>query len=104
MVSLLGRLLHFILADSIIDLSKLKLTPEERKELSKACPYFSESYLDYLSNMQLDPVKQVKLTFISQGSNEKGEEMGEIGCVIEGPWKDTILYEVPIMAICKLKR
>ncbi|OWZ47494.1 nicotinate phosphoribosyltransferase [Cryptococcus neoformans] len=81
------------------DLSKLKLAPEERKELSKACPYFSESYLDYLSNMQLDPVKQVKLTFISQGSNEKGEEMGEIGCVIEGPWKDTILYEVPIMAI-----
>lgn len=54
--------------------------------------------------MQLDPVNQVKLTFMPGGSNEKGEEMGEIACAIEGPWKDTILYEVPIMAICKLKR
>ncbi|KAL0255392.1 nicotinate phosphoribosyltransferase [Cryptococcus tetragattii IND107] len=81
------------------DLSKLKLTSEEREALSTTCRYFSESYLDYLSNMQLDPVNQVKLTFMPRGSNEKGEEMGEIACAIEGPWKDTILYEVPVMAI-----
>jgi nicotinic acid phosphoribosyltransferase len=33
----------------------------------------------------------------------KGDDgMGEITCSIEGVWRETILYEVPILAICKL--
>nr|ODN86950.1 nicotinate phosphoribosyltransferase [Cryptococcus depauperatus CBS 7841] len=80
------------------DLAKLHLSPSERKALQKSCPYFTESYLDYLSTMRLDPVSQVELSFVST-INDKGREMGKIECVIKGPWRDTILYEVPIMSI-----
>jgi nicotinate phosphoribosyltransferase len=74
----------------------LKLQPEEREKLQGACPYFSEKYLDYLTNMALQPKDQVKLDFVP--TTDSG--MGEITCSIEGLWRDTILYEVPILAIC----
>ncbi|ODN80853.1 nicotinate phosphoribosyltransferase [Cryptococcus amylolentus CBS 6039] len=80
-------------------LTDLRLTEKERAYLSKSCPYFSSSYLDYLQGVRLDPINQVKLSFMPKSTNAEGEEMGEIGCEIEGPWRDTILYEVPIMAI-----
>jgi nicotinate phosphoribosyltransferase len=76
----------------------LKLQPEERKRLKEACPYFSDSYLDYLQAMTLHPEEQVKLEFVPKGD----DGMGEITCSIEGVWRETILYEVPILAICKL--
>jgi nicotinate phosphoribosyltransferase len=79
-------------------LSALKLQPEERKRLKEACPYFSDSYLDYLQGMSLHPEDQVKLEFVPKGV----DGMGEITCSIEGVWRETILYEVPILAICKL--
>lgn len=77
-------------------LSELSLTSTERAALEKACPYFPSSYLDYLASMRLDPVNQVKLTFVPK--SEDGQ-MGEVQCVIEGLWRDCILYEVPIMSI-----
>jgi nicotinate phosphoribosyltransferase len=81
-----------------VELSTLRLKPEERAKLSQACPYFSDRYLDYLESIKLDPKEQVKLEFTPKGN----EGMGEIGCSIQGVWRDTILYEVPILAICEL--
>jgi nicotinate phosphoribosyltransferase len=75
----------------------LKLQPEERKRLKEACPYFSDSDLDYLQGMSLHPEDQVKLEFVPK----RDDGMGEITCSIEGVWRETILYEVPILAICK---
>lgn len=80
----------------MIELSTLKLRPEEREKLSQACPYFTEGYLDFLSQITLHPDQQVKLDFIPKGD----DGLGEITCQIEGIWKETILYEVPILAIC----
>ncbi|WVQ73917.1 nicotinate phosphoribosyltransferase [Cryptococcus sp. DSM 104548] len=80
-------------------LADLRLTEHERSYLSKSCSYFPSSYLDYLQSVRLDPINQVKLSFVPKETNEEGEEMGEILCEIVGPWRDTILYEVPIMAI-----
>jgi len=75
----------------------LKLQSEEKVKLKEACPYFSDKYLDFLSNMTLHPEEQVKLEFMPKGD----EGMGEITCSIAGVWRETILYEVPILAICK---
>lgn len=80
-------------------LAELQLTADERTALHKACPYFPDSYLDYLTSIRLDPVSQVQLDFEPKPSGEGGPEMGQIRCTISGPWRDTILYEVPIMAI-----
>lgn len=75
------------------DLETLHLTQEERRRLAVACPYFPESYLDFLQQLRLNPREQVRLAFI-----EKEDGMGEIECEISGPWRDCILYEIPIMA------
>ncbi|WWC62434.1 nicotinate phosphoribosyltransferase [Kwoniella dejecticola CBS 10117] len=80
----------------VLRLSELKLRPAERIKLKEAYPWFPSKYLDYLENMQLDPVNQVKLSFHPKSD---GGSLGEVGIEIKGPWRDTILYEVPIMSI-----
>ncbi|KAL7423219.1 nicotinate phosphoribosyltransferase [Cryptotrichosporon argae] len=79
----------------VLRLSELRLTTAERDALSRTCPYFPAAYLDYLASMRLDPASQVQLTF----HPKNGSNLGEIECVIEGLWRDCILYEVPIMSI-----
>ena len=37
------------------------------------------------------------MTFVPR----EGDDMGEVECLIEGLWRECILYEVPIMSICK---
>lgn len=75
-------------------LEEIRLTDEERRRLKAACPYFPDSYLDFLASIKLDPRNQVKLEFLP---TEDGT--GEISCRIEGPWRECILYEIPVMAI-----
>ena len=82
-------------------LGELKLTPDERDTLAKACPYFPDSYLDFLAQLRLHPKEQVRMEFVPKGRDEKLGEMGEIECWIEGVWTECIMYEVPIMSICE---
>lgn len=109
-------------------LSNLRLSAEERQYLEKHCPYFHADYLDFVSALSLDPANQVQVTFIphsesnieadatnisageerdaqrrktDDGNASKADEMGLIEMDIQGPWRDCILYEVPLMSICK---
>jgi nicotinate phosphoribosyltransferase len=76
----------------VAELSTLSLTLEERSWLEKTCPFFSRSYLDFLSALRLDPATQVEATFVP--SPESGDGMGDIEILIRGKWAETILYEV----------
>lgn len=76
-------------------LSTLRLTAEELAYLRSECPYLKANYLDYLSDFQLRPTEQVKVTFVPG----EGDELGDLEIDIEGNWKEVILYEVPLMAI-----
>ncbi|WWC70640.1 nicotinate phosphoribosyltransferase [Kwoniella pini CBS 10737] len=80
----------------VLRLSEVQLQPEERIKLKEAYPWFPDTYLDYLQHMQLNPIKQVELSFHPKSDDGSS---GEIGIIIKGPWRDTILYEVPIMSI-----
>jgi nicotinate phosphoribosyltransferase len=109
-------------------LSNLRLTSEERQYLEKHCPYFHSDYLDFVEKLQLDPANQVQVKFTPQsdgdaivkasGGEEREErdakrrktdgeaavspdEKGLIEMDIQGPWRDCILYEVPLMSICE---
>lgn len=108
-------------------LSTLRLRPAEREYLENNCPYFDAEYLDFLEKLQLDPANQVQVTFVPQssienlapvakrqkldrseqsGPDEKNEaddpdEKGLIEMKIQGPWRECILYEVPLMSIRK---
>ncbi|KAK0450032.1 nicotinate phosphoribosyltransferase [Armillaria borealis] len=79
---------HFvdILKGVVSHFTNITLQPAEREWLQSACPYFTPEYLDYLSAYRFKP-EQVQITF-----------RGTIDVVMSGPWVETILWEVPILA------
>ncbi|CAE6538279.1 unnamed protein product [Rhizoctonia solani] len=80
-------------------LSELQLTTKEAEWLRTNCPYFTEEYLRYLRSYRFRPDEQVKMQL--HITSEPGVDIEE-GCItmeISGLWVETILYEVPILAI-----
>ncbi|TFY72056.1 hypothetical protein EVG20_g970 [Dentipellis fragilis] len=106
-----------IFREAVTHFSELVLTPTERAWLKKACPYFTPTYLDYLSAFRFDP-SQVHIRFTSrahlesdstsppaspieedpsQASGDPDEE-GRVDIEAIGLWVEAILWEVPLMA------
>lgn len=79
--------------------SLLKLTQEEKAWLAETCPYLDAEYLDYLEKFRFVP-EQVVMQFIHEPRPEDGpeEDYGQIEIEAVGPWVETILWEVPLMA------
>ena len=81
-----------ILQEAISNMSSLKLTKEEKVYLTRTCPYFDPTYLDFLQGYRYDP-DEVKIK--QTGSN--------LEVSISGYWYRTIMWEVPILSIiCEL--
>ncbi len=79
---------------SLKDFDELALTEEERKWLPKGCPYFTQDYIDYLAQYRFKP-HQVKVTFHEKSGDSN---LGRVGIEATGPWRQTILWVVPLMA------
>ncbi|WP_020587433.1 nicotinate phosphoribosyltransferase [Desulfobacter curvatus] len=77
-----------LVKERVAQMAGLSLTREERVWLEKACPYFTQAYLDYLAAYHYDP-DQVEIS--QQGHT--------LFVRVDGPWCRTILWEVPLMAI-----
>jgi nicotinate phosphoribosyltransferase len=75
----------------VTELSGVSLTSEERSWLEKRCPYFTSSYLDFLSSLRLDPTTQVEVTFIPVRDSQS--DMGDLELKVKGVWSEVILYE-----------
>lgn len=97
------RLTHgaFIWLQSQINkLENLAVTPEEVEWLKKTCPYLSEPYLEYLTGFRLHPTDQVNLSFKPATSGDVTDATpGDIELSIDGLWLETILYEIPLLAL-----
>ncbi|KAF5367175.1 hypothetical protein D9758_004045 [Tetrapyrgos nigripes] len=84
--------------ESINDFSRIRLTLEEREWLGKTCPFFTKEYLDYLEGFRFNP-EQVIVKFIPLNQEDRSPNApGYIEMTISGPWKESILWEVPLMA------
>lgn len=68
----------------------LKVTAEEIEYLRESVPFLPAKYLEFLKTFQLHPKEQVVLTF---------DENASLEVLIKGSWVDTILYEIPILAL-----
>nr|WP_321401846.1 nicotinate phosphoribosyltransferase [uncultured Desulfobacter sp.] len=77
-----------LIKERVAQMAGLRLTREERVWLEKACPYFTQTYLDYLASFRFDP-DQVEIS--QQGTR--------LSVRVDGIWSRTILWEVPLMAI-----
>ncbi|RQM05653.1 hypothetical protein DH86_00003433 [Scytalidium sp. 3C] len=80
-------------------LGNIALSNDEVRFLQTHCPYLSKEYLAFLKEFRLNPRDQIIAKFnpISDTSNE--EDLGDIELAIKGLWVDTILYEIPLLAL-----
>lgn len=85
---------------SILELGNISLSTEEHRFLQSHCQYLTPDYLDFLKEFRLRPRDQVAITFTPTGQDTGAEsDVGDIDISIKGTWVDTILYEIPILAL-----
>jgi nicotinate phosphoribosyltransferase len=83
-----------------LELGNISLSTDELHYLKTHCPYLTDDYLDFLKEFRLRPRDQVFLTFHPVGADAGAEsDVGDIDIRISGTWVDTILYEIPILAL-----
>ncbi|KAJ9133019.1 Nicotinate phosphoribosyltransferase [Pleurostoma richardsiae] len=88
------------LAEQITKLGNISLSLEELNFLKQHCPYLNPGYLEFLQEFRLRPRDQVNVKFIPVGEDTGADsDVGDIDIQISGAWVDTILYEIPLLAL-----
>ncbi|OLL22221.1 putative nicotinate phosphoribosyltransferase [Neolecta irregularis DAH-3] len=77
------------LRQQINQLGDLQLSVPEVEFLREKCAYLGEDYISFLATFKLRPEKQVTIDF----------ETNDLSLCVSGLWIDTILYEVPLLAL-----
>ncbi|KAB8302596.1 hypothetical protein EYC80_005971 [Monilinia laxa] len=83
----------------ISKLGNIALKDEEYRFLKNTCTYLNQPYLNFLKEFRLDPRNQIEATFVADDDRGKDEDLGEVNLVVKGLWLDTILYEIPLLAL-----
>jgi nicotinate phosphoribosyltransferase len=85
----------------VAQMVNVRLTEEECAYLA-SLPYFKPDYLEYLRGYRYKP-DQVHIRVVPAvlpcERNEFGEDGSDLAVTIEGPWVETILWEIPLLAI-----
>ncbi|KAG5651933.1 hypothetical protein H0H81_006915 [Sphagnurus paluster] len=79
---------------AVSQFTDLSLTSDEHEWLRTTCPYFTDSYLAYLAAYRYKP-EQVRITYVPVSADGLH---GNVEIEVFGPWPETILWEVPLMA------
>ncbi|KAF8150550.1 nicotinate phosphoribosyltransferase [Crassisporium funariophilum] len=79
---------------AISHFTSLVLTDTEMEWLKTTCPFLSPDYLSYLAAYRYKP-EQAQIKYIPVTSDNL---QGRVEIEISGPWVETILWEVPLMA------
>ncbi len=74
------------LRDEVEKMSELTLTTPQERYLRENCLYLDSNYVDWFKAYQFDP-REVNIRQVG----------GDLSIDIEGPWKRTIYWEVPLM-------
>ncbi|AEY95677.1 FACR160Cp [Eremothecium gossypii FDAG1] len=85
------------LEDQVSKLATLRFTAEEVAYLKEILPFLPAQYIDYISSPEcrMDPATQVQLLH----EQREGEERYDLNITVTGLWKDTILYEIHMLAL-----
>lgn len=96
---ILGFICAFILTWFSPELANVRVTAEERAWLKKNCPYLNDTYLTFLETFHLRPAEQIDIKFTPTQDTGSDEDEGVVEYIIKGLWVDTILYEIPLLAL-----
>ncbi|KAK3393753.1 Quinolinate phosphoribosyl transferase [Podospora didyma] len=96
----LSRAAFYWLEEQVRKLGNISLSAEEHQYLKEHCPYLTPSYLEFLQEFRLRPREQVVTKFLPVGENTGAEtDIGDLDIKISGTWAETILYEIPLLAL-----
>ncbi|KAL8696198.1 MAG: hypothetical protein Q9224_002921 [Gallowayella concinna] len=87
------------LQEQINKLANVSLTSAELDFLKTTCTYFNDTYLRFLTYFRFQPSKQVRITFTPLNHTGSQDDVGDVSLEIRGRWLDTILYEIPLLAL-----
>jgi nicotinate phosphoribosyltransferase len=79
---------------TILELGSLSLSCDEYAWLQKTCPYLTREYLDFLAKFRFNPSQHVQIEYTPVSADE-----GDVYLVVRGLWMETILYEIPLLAL-----
>ena len=82
------------LQEQVARLANITLSNREEKWLRKHCHFLTEDYLTYLRDFRLQPKEQVQLSF-----SPIDDHVGDLSIITKGLWVETLLYEVPLLAL-----
>lgn len=80
-------------------LGNIALSNDELRFLQTTCTYLNKTYLDFLKEFRLNPREQVKASFTPSTDTGSDDDVGEVDLVVKGKWVETILYEIPLLAL-----
>ncbi|KAI9743599.1 MAG: nicotinate phosphoribosyltransferase [Claussenomyces sp. TS43310] len=80
-------------------LGNIALSTDEYQFLKSTCKYLNATYLAYLKDFRLRPREQIAATFVPDDDTSSDEDQGAVKLEIKGLWVDTILYEIPLLAL-----
>lgn len=97
----LNRAAYNWLKKQVDKLANIVVADDEIQWLRKTCPYFSGEYLDFLRTFRLIPSEHVDLQFHAHNpaSSDFDSDEGDVSLFVKGRWLDTILYEIPLLAL-----
>ncbi|KAF9876759.1 nicotinate phosphoribosyltransferase [Colletotrichum karsti] len=88
------------LQEQIRKLGNISLSDEEYRFLKSHCPYLTAEYVDFLKEFRLHPSKQAIATFHPVAEDTGADsDIGDLHVEIKGTWLETILYEIPLLAL-----
>ena len=87
------------LQEQVQELADVAITEEELAWLTKKCPYLSQEYLTFLKSFRFRPDKHIEITFVPKIDDGGDDVSGEVDIATKGLWLDTILFEIPLLAL-----
>ncbi|TVY46770.1 Nicotinate phosphoribosyltransferase [Lachnellula occidentalis] len=80
-------------------LGHIALSNDELRFLQNTCTYLNKPYLDFLKEFRLNPRDQIEASFTPEKDTGSEDDIGEFCLTIKGLWVETILYEIPLLAL-----
>lgn len=87
------------LKEQVHKLGNIEVTAEEVAWLETTCPYLTKDYLQYLQGFRLKPAEHVELSFAADSDSTDESTPGVLSLSVRGVWVETILYEIPLLAL-----
>jgi nicotinate phosphoribosyltransferase len=81
------------------ELGNIALSADELRFLQSTCTYLDTPYLDFLKEFRLNPREQIVASFAPVNDSGSDDDLGEIDIEVKGLWVETILYEIPLLAL-----